>query len=673
MSILNQMGFVDENDNETVYDLEDSAAQASILAIEGKIPSNASSSNKMATASDITDINNKIPSNASSSNKLATISDVSAAYKPKGNATLATLPSLTAEHLNWVYNMTEDFTTTSDFAEGAGKSVKAGNEVGIIDISTTSTPSYKYTVLGGFIDTSGFQNKTLDTPITVDGTQKTTVETALQAINTLAANVKSAVGTLSSLTTTVKTNIVAAINELVTSISGINAKIPSGASSSNKMATASDVNAKVSWSDAEKSVQKNILRNSAISKTENNVTFTVNSDGTVSVSTTNEGASADTILVLATNTFLRNTLEVGVNYILSGCPSGGADNKYFLSFTNNVDGSRKDMGSGITFTDYDRTTYTNVSAVIMVRSGQIISTPILFKPMIRLATIIDDVYAPYIPDNTELMTWEANRVLGVKNLLKYPYDDTKVESGSLTFTVNDDGSVTVNGTSSSDFSYIRLDNLKNINIENNKRYIVSGKNSNDNCYVYIYGGSSRGSRDIVKTNNAEEVLYTHESQYTRYIYIGVPANKTIDNLTIYPMIRLVDDPDPTYQPYAMTNRELTENVTPIDIKSQTTIKSGLTDYSINEGYKVHKIGGMVYIYAIITSLTQNVMPDLQEYKEILSGLPKPLYNVYPYFTSYNNVSNNLCQIQIAEDGKLKARGGTTNAVYRIYLQYITAD
>ena len=217
------------------------AVASDITNITEKIPSGASSSNKLATASDISDINSKIPANASSSNKLATVSDVSAAYRPSGNATLATLPALTEANLNRVYNMTQAFTTTSDFAEGAGIEVEVGNEVGIIDVSSTSTPDIKYTVLGGFIDTSGLQPKTLDTPITVDGTQKTTVETALSAINTLAAGVKTLIGNLANLTTTAKDSVVNAINELVSSISTINGKIPSNATTTNQLVTASDV------------------------------------------------------------------------------------------------------------------------------------------------------------------------------------------------------------------------------------------------------------------------------------------------------------------------------------------------------------------------------------------------------------------------------------------------
>ena len=53
------------------------AAIADVGTLNGLVPTGASSSNKLATASDITGITDKIPSGASSSNKLATASDIS--------------------------------------------------------------------------------------------------------------------------------------------------------------------------------------------------------------------------------------------------------------------------------------------------------------------------------------------------------------------------------------------------------------------------------------------------------------------------------------------------------------------------------------------------------------------------------------------------------------------
>lgn len=68
-------------------------------------------------------------------------------YKPAGNATLATLGSLDASHEGFTYNMTEGFTTTADFVEGAGKDYPAGSNVAIVNTGTVNEPVYKYDVL----------------------------------------------------------------------------------------------------------------------------------------------------------------------------------------------------------------------------------------------------------------------------------------------------------------------------------------------------------------------------------------------------------------------------------------------------------------------------------------------------------------------------------------------
>jgi hypothetical protein len=39
----------------------------------------------------------------------------------------------------------------------------------------------------------------------------------------------------------------------------------------------------------------------------------------------------------------------------------------------------------------------------------------------------------------------------------------------------------------------------------------------------------------------------------------VRKGQTVNDVTLYPMLRLASDTDSTYQPYAMTNRELTES------------------------------------------------------------------------------------------------------------------
>lgn len=82
--------------------------------------------------------------------------NVGKAYKPGGNATLATLPAADAAHFGYVYNMTEEFTTTDNFIEGAGKIFTAGSEVAIVEVEGSDPMVYKYNVLSGYIDTTKF-------------------------------------------------------------------------------------------------------------------------------------------------------------------------------------------------------------------------------------------------------------------------------------------------------------------------------------------------------------------------------------------------------------------------------------------------------------------------------------------------------------------------------------
>lgn len=85
---------------------------------------------------------------------------VSAAYKPKGSVAFADLPAADAAHLNFMYNITDDFTTTADFVEGAGAKYPAGTDVAIINVGTDDAPEYKYNALGSKIDLTGYWSKT---------------------------------------------------------------------------------------------------------------------------------------------------------------------------------------------------------------------------------------------------------------------------------------------------------------------------------------------------------------------------------------------------------------------------------------------------------------------------------------------------------------------------------
>lgn len=88
-------------------------------------------------------------------------SAISGVYKPSGNKTCAELlPALLiASNLGNVYNMTDSGVTTSDFVEGAGKTIEVGDNVVIVDVGTQNNASYKFDLLSGMVDLSNYIQK----------------------------------------------------------------------------------------------------------------------------------------------------------------------------------------------------------------------------------------------------------------------------------------------------------------------------------------------------------------------------------------------------------------------------------------------------------------------------------------------------------------------------------
>ena len=111
-------------------------------------------------------------------------------YKAAGSAaTVSALGTLDAAHEGYVYNMTAQFTTTSDFVEGSGKKHPAGTNVAIVNTAAANeTPVYKYDVMAGFVDTSDYDTHIADTDIHVTTSDKSTwsgKQDALSASNKL--------------------------------------------------------------------------------------------------------------------------------------------------------------------------------------------------------------------------------------------------------------------------------------------------------------------------------------------------------------------------------------------------------------------------------------------------------------------------------------------------------
>lgn len=119
------------------------AAKTEIGKVEKKIPTKISALTNDSGYATTTEVESAITS------------QIGRVYKPGGSKTFADLPEASAATLGYVYNITDAFTTTDAFAEGAGKTFAAGTDVGVVQDGET----YKYNVFAQFNDMSGYVQK----------------------------------------------------------------------------------------------------------------------------------------------------------------------------------------------------------------------------------------------------------------------------------------------------------------------------------------------------------------------------------------------------------------------------------------------------------------------------------------------------------------------------------
>lgn len=154
---------------------------------------------------------------------------------------------------------------------------------------------------------------------------------------------------------------------------------------------------------------KNLLENKGVTQIINGVTFTVNSDGSITVSGKATGGNAIFPVSSATYGLSKNPFSSG-DMILSGCPAGGAVDNTTYSFWLRAsdDGVTEqyywaEYGNGKTIPYHP---YINV--YIRIQNGYEFVSPMTFYPMLRDARIVDGTYAPYAMTNKQLTDNKLN-------------------------------------------------------------------------------------------------------------------------------------------------------------------------------------------------------------------------------------------------------------------------
>lgn len=125
----------------------------------------------------------------------------------------------------------------------------------------------------------------------------------------------------------------------------------------------------------------------------------------------------------------------------------------------------------------------------------------------------------------------------------------------LDFTVNSDGTIKVNGTSTAAWSFI----MNNALLLKAGSYILSsGIGANPNLYVQVT--SVDQSASIASTANSAEKTFTLNADTIVVYRLFYLSGQTFNNVVVKPMIRLATDESADYEPYSMTNKEMTPYV-----------------------------------------------------------------------------------------------------------------
>ena len=408
-----------------------------------------------------------------------------------------------------------------------------------------------------------------------------------EAISTMQAVIPASATSANKLVTT--TQIQNITGDLDDRVSDIEDLVPSTASITNKLVTASDIEMDaVPTEYSTKAVEsqgiyainedfqnqidyltntgvKNYLKYPFVDTTvtRNDITFTDNGDGTISVSGT---ASKDAIFGL--DEYNENNYS---NYVLTGCPSGGSTGTYYLRRRIALNDSSRtyvradiDSGDGIQLTALESGQIAQFQ--IFIKSGTTIN--LLYKPMLSPVEINDRSYAGYAKTNEELtrdsVTREEINRNGVKNELIYPYHGV-ISPRGITFTLNDDGTVTANGTASSPAGIYYVI-FKCTTDYYKGDYIISGvpADAPSGCTISYRIGTQETdtylrSVEVKPGQETRTIPFDPETEWL-HVYLRVNVGTTVENVVFKPMIRKANIEDDTYESPAWNNSALTKVV-----------------------------------------------------------------------------------------------------------------
>ena len=210
------------------------------------------------------------------------------------------------------------------------------------------------------------------------------------------------------------------------------------------------------------------------------------------------------------------------------------------------------------------------------------------KAEYELVDITDDSLSP-----NSFVDWGSYGELGVKNLT--PSKEISQTKNGIVFVVDSDGIVTLNQTA--DNTTFRS-TISGNDANNIKLYLKAGSYIYSLCDADISGVSivvkDMNNVDVLRTTTLTGATFTLAEDKDVTIDWRIETGTSFSNTKFKAMLRLANDIDSTYQPYAMTNKEMTPYVQAIsnpnllDNPWFTVNQRGNTFYQTENGYCVDR-------------------------------------------------------------------------------------
>ena len=251
---------------------------------------------------------------------------------------------------------------------------------------------------------------------------------------------------------------------------------------------------------------KNLLPNNATTQTIDGVTFTVNDDRTILVNGTNTGTSSIRYTIYKDDSM--STIINAGDYILSNSISGSVPDGVNLALT------LYPVGGGSSYSPHCSNNETTLNyakdlklymARIDIPSGTTVDN-LLFKPMLRLASITDSTYEPYTNGPT-------------------PNPDYKQDIVNITG--DDDGCITETISNSSNQNSLEIDLLNN-ELCSNKNLSVKDEVYFQNGHVYL----KKNIGKVVLDGSEDWVLWAAGLDDVERYYVNLDSNVVLSANTL---------------------------------------------------------------------------------------------------------------------------------------------